>query len=153
MTFRRALAALALGAMATTGVMTETASAAMVGGVEAFRVTPGRTVIVRAWGKQHYVYLRLRAPRITGHARLNVYEIRCRLLALRSKTSRLTPGYHFRYDAYNYFGGGLPGVVGMPWGADAPGNFLWECKVRVWNERGYSGPWSVPRQALVRYHP
>jgi hypothetical protein len=152
MRLRRALAALALGATVTTGVMTETASAATFGGIAAFRVTPGRAVIVRAWGKQHYVYLRLRPPRITGHAKLNVYEIRCRLLALRSKTSRLTPGDRFRYDAVGLFGG-LPGVVGMPWGADAPGNFLWECKVRVWNERGFSGPWSVPRQALVRYHP
>jgi hypothetical protein len=55
-------------------------------------------------------------------------------------------------DERLFIAGGTLNRTQVPSFADAHGTFLWEGKVRAWNEWALYGPWSVPRQAWVRVH-
>ena len=149
MKLRKFLATLALGATVSLGAVSP---------ADAVIVPPSKPRNFEAWGgavgsepgqpsNGHYINLMWRKPRRTGGSELTKYEIRCVVLSVRSAESRMYAGWKFKVAFPIGYG-----RVGMPGGADAPGDFKWRCSIRVKNTQ-YFSEWNTAPDFWVKYHP
>ncbi len=149
MKLRKFLATLALGATIALGAVSP---------ADAVIVPPSKPRNFEAWGgavgsepgqpsNGHYINLMWRKPRRSGGSELTKYEVRCVVLSVRSAESRMYAGWKFKVAFPIEYG-----RVGMPGGADAPGDFKWRCSIRVKNTE-YFSEWNTAPDFWVKYHP